>query len=68
MLDVNWAPGSNYPTSAGRVRYDSKRYTSDWVMARLNPVFVRAMLEPLRQLNRDRAIPAWFDDRELKPR
>lgn len=66
MLDVNWAPGSNYSAGAGRVRYDSKRYTSDWVMARLNPGFVLAMLEPLRQLNK--AIPAWFHDRELKAR
>lgn len=66
MLDVNWAPGSNYSARAGRVRYDSKRYTSDWLMARLNPGFVLAMLEPLRQLNK--AIPTWFHDRELKAR
>ncbi len=66
MMDVNWAPGSNYSAGAGQVRYDSKRYTSDWMMARLDPGFVLAMLEPLRQLNE--AIPAWFHDRELKAR
>ena len=66
MMDVNWVPGSNYSAGAGRVRYDSKRYTSDWMMAQLDPGFVLAMLEPLRQLND--AIPAWFHDRELRAR
>ncbi len=66
MLDVNWAPGSNYSASAGRVRYDSKRYTSDWIMARLDPRFVLGILGPLGQLND--AIPLWFRDRELKAR
>ena len=66
MMDVNWAPGSNHSAGAGRVRYDSKRYSSDWMMARLDPGFVLTMLEPLRRLND--AIPGWFRDRELKAR
>ena len=65
-MDLNWVPGSNYSPKAGRVRYDSKRYTSDWIAARLDPRFVLEMLAPLRQLND--AIPLWFHDRELKAR
>ena len=66
LMDVNWAPGSNYSPGVGRVRYDSKRYTSDWIASRLDPRFVLAILGPLRQLNR--VIPVWFHDRELKAR
>jgi len=65
-MDVNWVAGSNYPARSGQVRYDSKRYTSDWIMARLDPRFVLGMLGPLRQLNG--TIPLWYDDRELKAR
>ena len=65
-MDLNWAPGRNYSLRAGRVRYDSKRYTSDWIKTRLDPRFVATMLGPLRQLNS--AIPLWFNDRELKAR
>ena len=66
LMDVNWVPGSKHSPSAGRVRYDSKRYTSDWIESRLDPVFVLAILEPLRKVNG--AIPLWFRDRELKAR
>ena len=62
-MDHTWAPGTNHSLKAGRVRYDSKRYTSDWVSARLDPRFVLAILPPLRRLNR--AMPDWLHDREL---
>ena len=65
-MDLTWAPGRNHSSKAGRVRYDSKRYTSDWSSVRLDPRFVLALLPPLRRLNR--AIPDWFHDRELKAR
>lgn len=65
-MDLNWVPGSNYPPEAGRIRYDSKRYTSDRIAARLDPGFVLQMPAPLRRLNR--AIPLWFHDRDLKAR
>ena len=66
LMDLNWAAGSNYPAKAGRIRYDSKRYTSDWIGTFLDPRFVRSMLTPLRRLNS--VIPLWFHDRELKAR
>ena len=65
-MDLTWAPGTNHSAKEGRVRYDSKRYTSDWISTHLDPRVVLEILPPLRRLNR--AIPAWFHDRELKAR
>lgn len=65
-MDVNWVSGSNHRVTAGRIRYDSRRYTSDWISNRLAPEFVLAMLAPLRRLNC--AIPLWFHDPELNAR
>lgn len=65
-LEMAWGPGTNYRANSGNVRYDSKRYTSDWMMPILAPEFILGILAPLRDLNG--ALPLWLNDRELKAR
>ncbi len=68
MISINWSPGPNYSLKKpGRdVRWDSKRYTSDWIHAPLDPKFVAVLAVVLRELNA--AIPMWFKDKTLTAR
>lgn len=64
-MDLNWVAGSNHSAKTS-IRYDSKRYSSDWGVGSLDPGFVWSLLTPLRLLNS--AIPLWLHDRDLKAR
>lgn len=63
--DINWAPGTDHRVEAGRVRYDSVRYNSDWISRWVPTDFVKDIIAGLRPLNR--RIPFWFNDRTLTP-
>ena len=43
-IDLNWVAGSNHSAKKSRVRYDSRRYASDWGVRLPDPRFVRSLL------------------------
>ncbi len=68
MISIDWARGPNYSLEkhGGDVRWDSKRCTSDWMHAPLEPRLVTVLAVLLRELNA--AIPLWFNDETVTAR